>query len=349
MLIIRILIGLLLLPFGAFAYQVIFVHLGKNIPECLLPVMKQARYFNPDCDIFLLVDELAEEVLQREQSRFFAEEKIVLVSVPHSEEHRSFLEKNRIDPNLANGMWKYATERFFTLLDFMREKQLEDVIHLESDTMLYIDLAELMPKLNALDCRLAAPFQSLVGCIPSFVFIRDYQSLSLLVEHMLTEVVEYPGKFPHVYVNDMQTLASFYRKWGEPYLVPLPTLMAEYGRYFTKRKSRFSPDNETPLSFLSLHASSFSGWLFDAAGLGIWINGNDPRYSPSHRPGTVHSRCLFDPRYFSFDWGEDEKGRAVPYLSFKGNEYRILNLHFHSKKVEEFTSYGERRDSLARF
>ncbi|MHA4899833.1 hypothetical protein, partial [Enterococcus faecium] len=78
---------------------------------------------------------------------------------------------NKIERAISDGLWLYATERFFLLLDFMRAKGLSNVFHLENDSMLYANLGELLPLFES--SQLAAPFQSLVGCIPCFVFIRD--------------------------------------------------------------------------------------------------------------------------------------------------------------------------------
>ena len=58
------------------------------------------------------------------------------------------------------------------MFDFIKYKDLENIVHLESDTMLYIDLKELLPLFKDLGTQVAAPFQSTAGCIPCFVFIK---------------------------------------------------------------------------------------------------------------------------------------------------------------------------------
>ena len=323
----------------AWPYSIVFVHLGESVPNCIFTTMKQARYLNQECDIYLLADKKAHGVFQN-RGDFFAGERISLIEtsfVPAMREHELFQELNRIDPSISNGLWLYAIERFFTLFDFINERDLKEVVHLESDTMLYVDLNELLPLFKQLNARLAAPFESLVRCIPSFVFIKDHQSLAPLIHKILSEMKSYTGTSPHRALNDMLLLANFYREFGEPFMIPLPTLMPEYGRHYPKKKSHFSLDNGTPLSFLSRNASLFPTYIFDASALGIFVNGNDRRYS-QHGPGTVHSRSLFDPGLFSFFWKN-----AFPFLSLKEKNYRIVNLHFHSKLPEDYTSFGEVR------
>lgn len=310
--------------------SIIFVHLGDVVPRCLPTTLKQAQFFNRDSSIYLLTN--------NKTLKSLCEENITVVDVdeiPKTDEHRTFEEVNQIDPAITHGLWAYALERFFTLHDFIKERNLENVFHLENDTMLYVDVNEMLPLFTHM--RLAAPFQSLVGCIPCLVYIKDQDSLTFLIDHVLSEMKDYDGLKPHLQVNDMQLLASLYTQFGEEYLFPLPTLMPEYKS--PKRRSVFGQDNRTPLRFLSLYADRFLGYLFDAAGLGIYLNGNDGQEITGRGPGTIHSRCLFNPGFFSYSWANDDQGRKIPYLSFKGNSYRIVNLHFHSKMPDDYRSF----------
>ncbi len=326
------------------ASSLIFVHLGNSIPSCLFTTMKQARYLNPDLDMYLLADEMACKTFESECQDLLQEDRIDLINmqkIPKSREYREFYEFNKLSASFAESYWMYASERFFALYDFIRERQLKDVLHLENDCMLYVEVSEILPLFSQRNVHLAAPFQSLKGCIPCFVFIKDASSLAPLIAHIISEMKSFQGIKSHLCVNDMQTLASFYEKFGASSFLPLPTLMPEYSRNYPKRRSSFAPDNATPLSFLSLYADQFPEYLFDAAGLGIFINGNDRKYSPTHGPGTVHARSLFDPHFFSFFWGINEKGQNVPYLSFKGKNYKIVNLHFHSKMPQDYASFSD--------
>lgn len=308
--------------------------------------MKQARYLNKDSDIYLLTDEIAYHCFKMNHFDYLEETRIQVINmkeIPATSQHSTFHEINKIDTSILNGFWSYALERFFYLFDFIKERDLENVVHLESDTMLYVDLDELLPIFEKLETQIAAPFQSRVGCIPCFVFIKNVSSLTPLMDHILSEMVAYKGSRAHIDVNDMQTLASFYAKFGSAHMTPLPILMPEYQKHYKKRVSNFEPDNTTTLDFLSMNAHLFQGYIFDAAALGVFANGNDRRYFPNNGAGIIHYRSLFDPGYFAFYWGRDKENRPVPYLSFKGDIYRIVNMHFHSKMPDGYTSYKETR------
>jgi hypothetical protein len=309
-------------PIYSFAYNIIFVHLGNTPPPCIFTTMKQARCFNENSDIYLLTDKNGYDFFTEFSEAFLHEEQITLINsdlIPTTPEHKTFHSVNKIEPSIYDGFWFYTSERFFVLFDFIQDRNLTDIVHLENDSMLYVDLDEL----NLTNLQLAAPFQSLKGCIPCFVFIKDREILSLLIRHILSEMATFQGTKAHIRLNDMQTLASFYVKFGDTYMTPLPTLIPEYSKYYSKRKSRFAPDNSTRLSFLSMNASLFPEYIFDAAGLGIFLNGNDRKRSPHSGPGTIHSRSLFDPSVFSFFWKPDTMKRVVPYLSFKGKELGV--------------------------
>lgn len=279
---------------------------------------------NKDSDIYLLMEDIP-----REQELFLSEQRVKFISteeIPLSGTSKMFQSMNKMDPSIASGLWVYALMRFFVLFDFMQAYGVERVVHLENDTMLYVDFQEVGYLFEEL--KIAAPFQSRAACIPSFVYIKDASCLQLLIEHILKEIGDYTGTMPELQCNDMRALASFYRKKGRDHMTPLPTLMPGY---YAKNRSIMVEDHGTDLTFLAMNAPLFPGYLFDAAGLGIFMD------------GTLHSRVLFQPRLFSFFWDKDSQGRSIPCLAFKGVHYKIMNLHFHAKKVENYTSFQENR------
>ena len=313
--------------------QLAFVHLGLEVPPSLFTAIRQARYFNPDCEIYLVTDQSAYFLFDR---NFLAEEKISLIngdSLQITTQHLNFRKAA-----FHNHSIFYTLERFFYLFDLIEERKIENLFHIENDTLLYVELTELLPLFHSAQIRLATPFLSQMAAVPCFVFIKDLEALRPFIEYTLDWTAHAPR------ISDMKALAYYFRDFGQSRMTPLPTLMASYTH--PKLESFVRSDNRTPLPFLSLTCPLFPGYLFDAATLGVYANGNDRKYDPKSGPGKVHFRSLFDPRHFSFDWGKDSKNRAIPYLFFEGTRYAIVNLHLHSKMAEGFSSYGEERSKF---
>jgi hypothetical protein len=81
------------------------------------------------------------------------------------------------------------------------------------------------------------------------------------------------------------------------------------------------------------------GSIFDAAAIGQFLGGIDPRNGVS-KPGFINESCLFNPGLMTFVWERDAYGRLVPYAIYGSTKARINNLHIHSKKLEGFFSGG---------
>ena len=319
----------------------VFVHIGNELPSYAYTAIKQVRFMNQESSIHLLVDHSVAEDLQLKGS-FIKENHVSVVDLsllPITEEHKMFRKVSRFNKVWRDGFWNHGTERFFYLYDFMKINDIHNMIHVENDTMIYVDVEELSPFFQENNVQLAAPFQSMVGCPPCFVYFKDEPAYRKLIDHMLEMIRNYTGSNFDVDVQDWVTFSSFLTKFGDEYLTSFPILMPEYSQYFFKRDIPFR-DTNTPLEFLSRNANLFPGYLFDAAALGIYANGHDPRNGVINSgPGVLHYKSLFDPGNFSLFWGKDKQERIVPYLVFKEKIYRLTNLHLHSKMLDNFASY----------
>jgi hypothetical protein len=338
----------LCLPLFALSnYSLVFIHIGKNFPDCSYTTLKQARFMNEQVDIYFLVDHKNYSQLSEKSAEFIRENKIHLVDLsllPVTAKHRLFRQISPFDQSFKGGFWNHVTERFFYVYDFLEKTQLKNIIHLETDVMLYVDIEELLPSFLQSGAELAGTFQWTTECVPGLVFIRHLSIWEKYIDHILEELSFYRGTDPNRDLNDMRTLASFKKKVDSEF-INLPIVMPEYSLYFAPRMIQGSHGN-TSLDFLSKNEILFSGYLFDAAAFGIYANGYDRTVYPEGKPGDIHWKSLFDPSKMVFFWGEDSKKRNVPYVLFAEKSYRIVNLHFHSKHPEDFTSYQAIRKSF---
>ena len=175
--------------------MIVFVHLGPDVPDYLNVAVYQARLWNRDASIIVLLDhpETIEHASSVVNTRM----------LPKSEIHTKFENTFQNDAAFRNGFWKTTTQRFFVLYDYMVHVQATNVVHLESDVMLYCDVSgirsnEIMVVQDAVD-----------RAVGSIVFVPDVTALGRLCEFMAEN---------HRGRNDMSLLALYPRKNTFPFI-----------------------------------------------------------------------------------------------------------------------------------
>ncbi|HSX26206.1 MAG TPA: hypothetical protein VLE89_04275 [Chlamydiales bacterium] len=315
----------LLLSLSLHAFSIVFIHVGPSpLPEHLSYSVAQARLFNPHCPIYLIAHEAAL------QSNPFASLNIIHVpceSLPLSPAHQEF-------QNCANhlqggaGFWIWTSERFFYLDSLIRAHQLTDIFHLENDVMLYADLEAMLPTFQThYPNMIAATFEKDDRCVPGFLYIANSQPMELLANFFPRRIEE--GQ------TDMDTLAKFKNKYQGIHIDFLPITLPEYIQNQTR--PFFFKKASNPKQY-TRHFEHFQS-LFDAAAIGVYLAGWDPRFHDYHEPGQVNANCMFDASHFTYEWELDSQGRKIPILNYKGKRVRINNLHITNKgKISLFSS-----------
>lgn len=171
-----------------------FVHLGKGVPAYLGVAVYQARLWNPHTNIVVLMDH--PEPIQHAVI-------VNLAMVPKTRVHNAFDEKYQNDTRFRDGFWKLTTQRFFYLYDYMEHVQATDIVHLESDVMLYCDAS--LIKNQAICVVQDAPHRA----VGSIVYVPDTDKMRDLCEFM---VQHHQGR------NDMDLLALYPRKNTFPFI-----------------------------------------------------------------------------------------------------------------------------------
>lgn len=306
-------------------YSVVFIHVGEKIPDYLLVATGQVRLFNPDANIIVVSDQKALNNLDQQTCR---NQNLVLIScqsLAHSKEHIVF-KKNTKLPHLREGFWIKATERFFYLDELIATYDLKDVFHMEYDNMLYVNLTSLLPIFHHYYPNMGATFDNDNRCIPGFVYCAHAQGIKKLTQFIAQMASK--GR------NDMEIIALFKKNNSSDSITNLPIIMPEY---LAKNKLKTSLGH-IPLvpGHYFLNIDEFKS-IFDAAALGQFLGGIDPRLGKSV-PGFINESCLFNSSLLTYEWHHDEMGRKIPYAIFDNQRYRINNLHIHSKKLSSFAS-----------
>lgn len=307
--------------------SIIFVHLGDQLPIYLETAVKQARSFN-SCNIIVVANATA---LQKAQQIFTRYQVISVAceSLRKTQAHTFFLQHSKLDTSFRKGFWSFATERFLYLHDLLQQYDLHDIVHLENDNMIYCDISSLLPIFHKQYPHIGITLDNDERCIPGFVYIADAASMDSLAQWICQEASHRK--------NDMQSLASYFKKFGTTHADQLPIIMNEY----VQDNELISPTKMKAKNKFNYckHDELFHS-IFDAAALGQYVGGVDPRNCPS-KPGFINESCVFNPSLLHISWKKDNLGRKIPYATYKSLEYRINNLHIHSKFLHRFLSLPE--------
>lgn len=302
------------------AASIVFVHIGEAIPDHVRYAIDQAKLFNPRSSIYLLANSKAIENLAAKGQ--VPATVIACETIPFSQEHEKYVKKTL----WRQPFWRYTSERFLYLYDFVKHYRLENVFHLENDVMLYADVDNLLPSLLDAYQGIAATFDNDERCIPGFVFIPNESSLKALAQCFVDTAKKR--------LNDMQVLAVLKNTQGPSVIDHLPIVPKEYASFF-QLKSAFKHIAKEPGKYFQ-HVDALDS-VFDAAALGQYLGGIDVK--DAHLSvGFINESCVFDPSKMRYEWKEDEFGRRIPYMIFQGKKTRINNLHIHSKRLFLFSS-----------
>ncbi len=303
---------------------IIYVHLGPSLPAYIYIALEQARLFNPEREICLIANQQA----IKSTTYDFNAQKFTTIeceTLTYSPEHIVFNKRTPHPAHVLDSFWRKAIERFFFLHEYIAQQNLKEVVHLESDNMLYVDISTIQETLSTYK-GIGAVFDSDNRCIPSFVYIADKDAIAHLVQYI--------GAHASQPLFDMQFIAHYRNSSLPDKINHLPLIMPEYvEKYGLVSLLRERPSNP---SLYVQNCKQFNS-IFDAAAIGQHLGGIDPRHG-SLKIGFINETCVFNPSHLLFQWVRDEKARRVPYAIFDGKLYRINNLHIHSKQLEKFRS-----------
>ena len=270
----------------------VFVYLGKKLPKYAVASLQFAAK-NAKVPIVLISNIKNPAEAHPDIKHHF---------YPYKESKGS----NDSNSKFRDGFWLKTTERFYALERFMVNEQIEKCFHAELDNLVF-NISQLEPKLDKLGKGIFVPSDHVDRAIGSLMYTN-----SLTV---FTEFCEYARSF-NFRKNDMEILASFIKK-SPRIAFPLPSTPSDTG------KVDVGESTKDLLSDIG---------LFDAAAIGQWYFGIDPRNSYNR----IHNRFsnemfVGDLQDFLLVIHEDV---SELHLHSKSNFFapiRLHNLHVHSK------------------
>lgn len=278
--------------------RLIFVHLGTSeAPHLWLNIRKISSDF-PHIPITLLLTHRFPE-----SSRFKKIANIEILDEDNLSESVNFELSHDLD--FRNGFWKYTLLRFQAIADWHQNNPDQAVLHVESDVLLTPNFP--FEKFTNLQKLYWANVNDSHDA-PTLLYFPNKHSSKWLAKQILDEIRDAN------HLTDMTVLYKIRTKNIDTISL-LPTIPQE---------NRNGTQNET----------NFGG-IFDAARVGMWLTGQDPR---NHLGCLIRHHSLLDSEVNPKDWifRSDRYGNLSG--SCDGNSFPIFNLHVHSKRRSLFSN-----------
>lgn len=233
------------------------------------------------------------------------ESKVKLINSELLEETYEFENKTRLDKSFRNGFWYLTSLRFFYIYEFMKKYNVEDVIHLENDVLVYYNVDQLINKVNK--NSLYIPFDTFERNIASIIYIPNKDIYKIILDNY------------DFNKNDMDNFSNIKQKTGLIQNFPI----------FTQNDNL---SNEQ--KFVTTNSEIFP-FIFDAAAIGQYLGGVDPRNETGNTRGFINETCVVKYNNYRI-WFEEVDGFKKPFIEIEGKTFPIFNLHIHSKNLKEF-------------
>lgn len=287
-----------------------------NIQTYIVDCVKQLLLFGND-DIIILTDcqRLRDELILLFHNHHISfPENIIHVFSPQSVLCESFDKYSRLCHLFRNGLYKYCFKRFIFIHDYMKQYDLQNVIHIENDVMIYRNLNSFH---NLYDKDIWLVRDHIDRCVPSIMFFKDY----LLLEKCLFDIDYHDETIDQ---NDMKFWATCAEKYQKQIL-------------------------ELPLIHTDDLYNDITG-IFDASAIGQYLGGIDPFYTYNHDTrGFMNPSCRVDYRKYKFHWKFDKNENLwypILWVNDLKKEIKINNIHVHCKLLYKYSSRPLSKDEL---
>lgn len=277
------------------AIPIVIVYLNSNLPRYAQKNLNYLSRVFPSHEIFLASNRF-------ENQRYTRKLKNVKFHYLNdfSHELRKLQEISSLPIEFRNGFWITTTARFKAIEMLMKNELLGRVLHIEADVLLFknfpFDLSVFQQK------SLSYPYVSENSAAASIFYIGDLEELESFNEFTLELVKDNPS------ISDMGILARYGNLEGSRVI----KLFSGFGK-----------------------SNSYCGkYLFDAATLGMYLTGQDPR----NFKGLIKRYLDTDdhsvkPSIAKINYSTTDE----VFIEILNESYIISNLHIHSKQAKFFS------------
>jgi len=203
---------------------------------------------------------------------------------------------NKDTKGFRKGFWKLTNIRFNIIYNYMKLYNSTNIIHIENDVLLFknVDTIPFHDK-----NKILLTMDSYDRCIPGILFIPNHELLHRCLMYFTKN-------------NDMYNWGNAYNNL--PDIVDcLPICFSDqYDNFVTKNFDKYN-------------------LIFDAAAIGQYIDGVDPRNITGNTRGYINETCIIKYNKYKFKFINKK-----PWLVYNNKQFEIVNLHIHSKNLKKF-------------
>jgi hypothetical protein len=277
---------------------IILFHTNTEIPKHLIDCVVKIRQYSK-IPIYLLTDSI---------------EKIdgtVHISTKQYEQFNWLDDLNYFNGNdNLSKMWRTSCFRLFYIQQFLKDKQLKNILHFDNDVLLYENPEKIIELMDNLYDNFAITPHNSDEVVMGMSYIKNENSIDGLVSFIENQLKidsyilsnKYGG-----YPSEMRLISAY----NQIEMIPiLPDSLSEnrYTNNYRKFKSVFDPSSYGQY-IGGTYSDKKPGWFGVHQEIGKFIANND-------------IEIIFEDRN--------------PYLILKEQKIKINNLHIHSKQTEKY-------------
>jgi hypothetical protein len=289
--------------------EVVFVYLGNSFPNYAVASLKLAVK-NSGMTVRILGNHALKNKADIDGVVFTSIEDFY-----NPEEFKKIEDKILSSHNFRQGFWLKTLERFFVIHQYMSTFEIFQVFHAELDQLLF-EGSNLVKKIeNSGKTGIFVPFHTVDQAVASVFYCNDIETLASLLDY---------AKKENDFYNEM-SLIAIWAKSSPNQIFALPTLSTViYGSEVFARHG------------ISTLTQEQVGGIVDAAQLGQWVGGEDPRNIPLSTKPTNHyletknleivSKSQLSKAKLSL-----QRNDRLTITTESSSSIRIYNLHLHSK------------------
>lgn len=230
---------------------------------------------------------------------------IKLIAIEDLNDSYNFNSTTTLNNSFRNGFWVHTSSRFFYIYEAMKKYNIDNVIHLENDVLIYYNCDVLV---NILDNKyIYIPFDTFKRNIASIMYIPNYNIFKNILD-------KYDKNN-----DDMHNFSLIMRNTNLinnfPIFIENKLENDEY-QFVTKNFNKFE-------------------FIFDAAAIGQYLGGVDRRNNPNNTIGFINETCIIKYNSYKFEF-LDKENIKKPFINVNDKFIPIFNLHIHSKDLEKF-------------